>query len=151
MVFSCLCCCHVHGNHFFCPYQKDKSSDSKAKFRQASTLCKRVLEAAKLASANKIKASITFQKLGSHDFWRIANSVLNKGKFAISPLFKCCLLHLIKQNCLRKTFLRTLILMTQAPLYLFSLLELSQNFEESSAMHLFSHILIRHVQLGTLI
>ena len=28
------------------------------------------------------------QKLGSRDFWRIANSVvLNKGKFAISPLF----------------------------------------------------------------
>ena len=31
--------------------------------------------------------SITFQKLGSHDFWRIANSVLNKGKSAIPPLF----------------------------------------------------------------
>ena len=31
--------------------------------------------------------SITFQKLNSWDFWRIANSVLNKGKSAISPLF----------------------------------------------------------------
>ena len=30
---------------------------------------------------------ITSQKLGSLDFWRIANSVLNKGKSAISPLF----------------------------------------------------------------
>ena len=30
---------------------------------------------------------ITFQKLGSSDFWQIANSVLNKGKSAISPLF----------------------------------------------------------------
>ena len=31
--------------------------------------------------------SITSQKLGSCDFWRIANSVLNKGKSAIPPLF----------------------------------------------------------------
>ena len=30
--------------------------------------------------------SITFQRLGSRDFWRFANSVLNKGKSAISPL-----------------------------------------------------------------
>ena len=37
---------------------------------------------------------------------------------------RCCLLHLIKQNCLLKTFLRTLILMTQVSIYLFSLLEL---------------------------
>ena len=31
--------------------------------------------------------SITSQKLGSRDFWRIANIVLNKGKSAIPPLF----------------------------------------------------------------
>ena len=40
---------------------------------------------------------------------------------------RCCLLHLIKQNCLLKTFLRTLILMTQVFLYLFFLLELIWN------------------------
>ena len=68
-------------------YQREKSSDSKVKFRQASNLCKRVLEAAKFAYPNKIKESITFQKLGSHDFWQIANSVLNKGKSAIPSLF----------------------------------------------------------------
>ena len=68
-------------------YQREKSSDSKAKFRQASNCCKRVLEATKLAYANKTKESITSQKLGSHDFWQIANSVLNKGKSAIPPLF----------------------------------------------------------------
>ena len=50
-------------------YQKDKSSDSKGKLRQASNRFKRVLEAAKLAYANKTKESITFQKLGSQDFW----------------------------------------------------------------------------------
>ena len=31
--------------------------------------------------------SITSQKLGSWDFWEISNSVLNKGKSAIPPLF----------------------------------------------------------------
>ena len=71
----------------FCLYQKDKSSTSKVKFRQASNCCKRVLEAAKLAYTNKTKESITFQKLGSHDFRQISNSVHSKGKSAIPPLF----------------------------------------------------------------
>ena len=77
----------VHRNHFFQLYQREKFSDSKIKFRQASNHCKRVLESAKLAYANKTKDSITSQKLGSRDFWRIANSVLNKCKSAIPPLF----------------------------------------------------------------
>ena len=77
----------VHRNHFFRLYQQNKSSESKVKFRQASNRWKRVLEAAKLAYATKTKESIISQKLGSRDFWRIANSVLNKGKSAIPPLF----------------------------------------------------------------
>ena len=31
--------------------------------------------------------SLTSQKLAFGNFWRIANNVLNKGKFAINPLF----------------------------------------------------------------
>ena len=86
--FSAACAAAiVHRNHFFRLYQREKSSDSKVKFRQASNRCKRVPEAAKLAYANKTKESITSQKLGSRDFWQIANSVLNKGKSAIPPLF----------------------------------------------------------------
>ena len=86
--FSAACAAAiVHRNHFFCLYQREKSSDCKVKFRQASNPCKRVLEAAKLAYAKKTKESITSQKLGSCDFWQIANSVLNKGKSAIPPLF----------------------------------------------------------------
>ena len=76
----------VHRNHFFCVYQQNKSSESKKKFRQASNHYKRVLEAAKLAYATKTE-SLTFQKLGSQGFWQIANSVLNKGKSALPPLF----------------------------------------------------------------
>ena len=118
--FSAACAATiVHRNHFCRLYQKDKSSESKVKFRQASNRCKSVLQAAKLANANKTKESITSQKLVSREFRRIANSVLSKGKSAIPPLF-----NLIKQNCLLKNFLRTLILMTQVSLYLCSLLEL---------------------------
>ena len=51
----------VHRNDFFCLYQKDKSSESKVKFRQNSNRCKSVLEAAKVAYVNKIKDSITSQ------------------------------------------------------------------------------------------
>ena len=84
----------VHRNYFFCLYQQNKSSESKVKFRQASNHCKRVLEAAKLAYTNKTKESITSQF------------------FLHSTDQRCCLLHLIKQSYLLKTFLRTLITMT---------------------------------------
>ena len=68
--FSAACTAAiVHRNHFFRCYQQNKSSESKVKFRQASNHCKRVLETAKLAYATKTKESITFQKLGSQDFW----------------------------------------------------------------------------------
>ena len=42
----------VPRNHFFCLYQKDKSSAFKEMFGQDSNRCKRVLETAKLAYAN---------------------------------------------------------------------------------------------------
>ena len=71
---------------FFRLYQNDKSSESKVKFTQASNRCKRVLKAAKLACANKTRVH-HFQKFGSHDFWRIANGVLSKGKSAVPLLF----------------------------------------------------------------
>ena len=87
MVFSSCAAAIVHRSHFFRLHQKSKSSESKIKFRQGSNCCKRDLEAAKLAYANKTKDSITSNKLGSWDFWQIANSVLNKGKSAIPPLF----------------------------------------------------------------
>ena len=125
--FSAACAAAiVHRNHFFRLYQKDKSSDSKVKFRQASNCCKRVLEAAKFAYANKTKESITSQKPGSWDFWQIANSVLKRLKSAISPLFNGLevLSSASDQVKLLKTFLRTLILVLQVSLYLFFLLEL---------------------------
>ena len=80
--FSAACAAAiVHRNHFFGLYQQNKYSESKVKFRQASNHCKWVLEAAKPAYATKTNH---FQKLGSRDFWRITNSVLNKGKSSAS-------------------------------------------------------------------
>ena len=127
--FSAACAAAiVHQNHSFRLYQQNKSSESKVKFRQTSNGCKRVLEPAKLACATKTKESITSQKLGSQDFWRIANSVLNKDKSAIPPLFNGSEVlpsASDEAKLFAKTFSRTLILMTLVSLYLFSLLELT--------------------------
>ena len=90
----------VHRNHFFHLYQHDKSSESKVKFRRASNHCKRLLEAAKLAYATKID-----------DLLKVFSTKVNLLYLPYSTEQRCCLLHLIKQNYLQKTFLRTLILM----------------------------------------
>ena len=108
-------------------YQQNKTSESKVKFRQASNRCKRVLEAAKLAYATKTKESITSQKLGSRDFWQIANSVLKKGKSAITPLFngpEVLSSASDKAKLFAKNLSKNSNLMTLVSLYLFSLLEL---------------------------
>ena len=92
----------VHGNHFFHLQQHNKSSGSKSKVTQASTHCKRVLEAAKLTYATKTKECITSQQLGSQDF----------GKLLIVFSTRVNLLYPLYSNYLWKAFLITLILMT---------------------------------------
>ena len=54
----------------------------------------------------------------------VFSTKLNLLYLRYSTAQRCCLLLLIKQNCLVKKFLRTLILMTQVSLYLFSFVEL---------------------------
>ena len=110
----------IKNHYFFCLYQQNKSSESKVKFRQAINSYKRAFEAAKLSYANSTKESILFQKLGSRGFRPMATKVLNKGKslYLLYPAAqRCCLVH---QNCLLKTFLRTLSLTTQVSLPDFS-------------------------------
>ena len=77
----------AHRNHFFRLYQCDGSIASRVLYRQASNHCKRVIESAKACYTEKTKESIVSQKVGSRDFWRITNSVLNRGKSVIPPLF----------------------------------------------------------------
>ena len=95
----------------------------KVKSRKASILYKRVLKAGKLACANNTKGSMTSQKLSSLDFFRIASSVLNKGESSIPPLFNDPEL-LSSLSCKVILIAKTLILMSQVSLYLFSLVEL---------------------------
>ena len=111
-----------HRNHFFCCYQQNKSSQSKAKFRQASNRCKRVFEAVKLPSLPRVLALGTSGKL-----LILFSTKVNLLYLLYSTALKYCLLHLIKQICLLKAFLKTLILMTQVSLDLFFLLELILN------------------------
>ena len=116
--FSADCAVAIdHRNHFFRLYQQNKSLESKAKLRQASNCCKRVLEASKLAYAKKTKEFITSQKIDSRDFWHIADSVLIKGKSAIPPLFNR---PEVLSSVSDKAKLRTLILMHLVSIYLFS-------------------------------
>ena len=71
--------------------------------------------------------SITSQKHGYQDFWQIANSVLNKCKSAILPVFNGPEVFSLASNkgqLFDNFFLRTLILITLVALYLFSLLDL---------------------------
>ena len=77
----------AHRNHFIRLYQHNKSSASKVKIRLASNCLEGILEIVKLAHTNKTKESIASQKLGFYDFWEIGNSVSNKSKSAIRPLF----------------------------------------------------------------
>ena len=108
-------------------YQQNKSSESKVKFKQASNRCKMVLEAVKLAYATKTKQlsiprNLALGTLG--ELLIVFSKKVNLLYLLYSVDRRCCLLHFIRQNCLLKTFLRTLIWMTLLFLDLYSLLEL---------------------------
>ena len=98
--FSAACAAAiVHRNHFFRLYQKDKSSESKVKFRQASNCCKRVLEATKLAYANKNESPSLHRNLALGSFGKLPvvfPTKVNLLYLLYSMTRRCCLLHLIK-------------------------------------------------------
>ena len=124
-LFSAACVVAIiHRNHFFRLYQQNKSSESEVKFRQASNRCKRVLEAAKLAYATKttLPRNLALRTFGELPI--VFSTKVNLLYLLYSTAQRCCLLHLMKQNYLLKTFPRTLILMTLLSLYLFPHLEL---------------------------
>ena len=115
--FSVACAAAIiHRNHFLWVYQQNRSSESKVKFRKASIVAKGFLKLPNLHMLLK-------QKRPS----RIANSFVNRGKSVIPPLFNGPEVFSSasdKAKLFAKNFLRTTILMTLVPLYLFSLLEL---------------------------
>ena len=56
-------------------------------FNDSRNHCKRVITEARSSYAEATRHSIAPQRIGSRDFWRICNSVLNRGKSTIPPLF----------------------------------------------------------------
>ena len=88
-------------------YQREKSSDSKVKFRQASNRCKRVLGAAKLPYANKTKNPLLPRNLAlvtSGELLIVFSTKVNLLYLLYSTARRFRLLHLIKQSCLLKIF-----------------------------------------------
>ena len=104
---------------FFCLYQQKKSPESKIKFRQVNNCRRRVLEAAKLAYDKKQRSLSHSRTLALATFGEMLIVVTK-----VTTVPRCYVLHLIYQNCLLKTFMETLILMTKVSLYLFSPIEL---------------------------
>ena len=76
----------AHRNHFFHNYHQNRTADSKAAFRTARNHCKRVLRNAKDSYAESVKARVAEQRLGSREFWRITNRVMNRGKSSVPTI-----------------------------------------------------------------
>ena len=76
----------AHRNHYFHLYHQNPSSQTRSQFRSVSNRCKYVLKNAKNQYANMIKLRIEAESLGSREFWRITNRVLNRGKSSIPTI-----------------------------------------------------------------
>ena len=90
-----------HRNHFFRLYQKDKTSESKVKFRQASNRCKRVLEAANLRMLIKQKSPLLPRNLVLVTFGEspiLFSTKVNLLYLLYSMAWKYCLRTLILRN-----------------------------------------------------
>ena len=70
----------AHRNHFFHLYHQNVCDETKAAFKTARNRCHQVLRDAKSNYAESVQARIKQQRLGSREFWRITNRVLNRGK-----------------------------------------------------------------------
>ncbi|XP_065641128.1 RNA-directed DNA polymerase from mobile element jockey [Hydra vulgaris] len=85
--FSPSCAAAISNrNHFFHLFQKNNSLENKWLFIIARNRCKKVLSDAKLHYSQFTKSCILSQKLGSKDFWKIFNSIINKGRSNIPSL-----------------------------------------------------------------
>ena len=106
--FSAACAAAiVHRNHFFRLYQKQKSSDSKVKFRQGIIISKGFLNLPNLHMLIKQKSQLLPRNLAlmtSAELLIVFSTKVNLLYLLYSMGRRCCLFHLIKQNCLLKIF-----------------------------------------------
>ena len=121
---SCLCSCHSSqkSHHFFRFYQQNKSSEFIVSSDRLVIIAKGFLKLPKLHMLIKQK-SLSLPRnlaLGTFgEFLIVLSPKVDLLYLLYSTARSCCLLHLIKQNCELKSFLRTLILLTQVSLHLF--------------------------------
>ena len=106
--FSAACAAAiVHRNNFFRLYQREKSSDSEVTFKQASNHCK-LLKLPNLHMLIKQKSPLLPRNVAlvtSGELLIAFSTKVNLLYLLYSTGLRCCLLHLIKQNCLLKIFL----------------------------------------------
>jgi len=111
MVLTCLRCCNC-SSQLLATFYLLRRDDvmNKQLFNAAHKSYRRVLNQAKSTFDIKTQNLITSQKLGSRDFRIICNSVFNKSKSILPPLFNS-LEVLTKLSCVLRLFLKTLPLM----------------------------------------
>ena len=73
-------------NHVFNVYRLNRTDDNESAFKTARNNCRKVLREAMTSYAKSVQASIDKESLGSREFWRISNKVLNRGKTSIPTL-----------------------------------------------------------------
>ena len=120
----------VHRNHFFCCTKRINLRILKYSSDRLVIIAKGFLKLPNLHMLIKQKTPLLPRNLAlvtSGELLIVFSTKVNLLYLLYSTGRRCCLLHLIKQNCLLKIFLWTLILMTEVSLYLFSLLELIWN------------------------
>ena len=117
----------VHRNHFFfCCTKRINLLILKYSSDRLVIIAKGFLKLPNLHVLIKQKSPLLPRNLALGTFCKLLIVFSRKGNLLYQPgvTWSCCILHLIKQNCLLKAILRTLILITQVSLYLCSLLEL---------------------------
>ena len=85
MIPICQVMSLCHQNHFHL-YHRNPNSQTRSQFRTLSNQCKYVLKNVKDQYENMIELCIEAESLGSCEFWRIANRVLNCGKSIIATI-----------------------------------------------------------------
>ena len=76
----------THRNHYFHQYHRNATLENKKLFCDSHNRCKRVLKYATSNYAETTRRSFASQLIGYRDFWKICNSVLNRGKSTMPPL-----------------------------------------------------------------
>lgn len=76
----------AHHNHYYILYQREQYSITLTLFRTASNHFKRVLENGKSIYGQAVQAKVENKKLGSLQFWKIVNAILNRGKPSVPSI-----------------------------------------------------------------